>query len=98
MPEASTSTAAKPRDQRRSRKRELFCSIHLEQLLAGGGRRYFLHLLSAEELSQRGMPAAKAKLLINTGFSVLAPCCIARRRRIGSKAIGTPMMTLFGPS
>ena len=65
MPEASTSTAAKPRDQRRSRKRELFCSIHLEQLLAGGGRRNFLHLLSAEELSQRGMPAAKAKLLIS---------------------------------
>ena len=65
MPEASSLTAAKPRDQRRPRKRELFCPAHPDQLLAGGGRRYFLHLLRAEELSQRGMPAAKAKLLIS---------------------------------
>jgi hypothetical protein len=36
----------------------------IDQALAGGGRRYFLHLLSAEELSQRGMPAGKARLVI----------------------------------
>jgi hypothetical protein len=65
VPEASSSTASKPREQRRSRKRKLFCPAHPDQLLAGGGRRYFLHLLRAEELSQRGMPAAKAKLLIS---------------------------------
>ena len=64
--EASSSTAAKPREQRRSRKRELFCPAHTDQLLAGGDRRYFLHLLRAEELIQRGIPAAKAKLLINS--------------------------------
>ena len=65
VPEASSSTAAKPRERRRSRKRELFCPAHPDQLLAGGGRRYFLHLLLAEELSKRGMPAATAKLLIS---------------------------------
>jgi hypothetical protein len=65
VPEASSSTAPKPRKQRRSRRRDLRCPAHPDQLLAGGGRRYFLHLLSAEELSQRGMPATKAKLMIS---------------------------------
>ena len=65
VPEASSTTATKPRKQRRSRKRELFCPAHPDQLLAGGGRRYFLHLLCAEELSQMGMPAANAKLVIS---------------------------------
>ena len=52
-----------PRRSRRPR-RQLFCPAHPDQALAGGGRRYFLHLLSAEELSQRGMPATKARLVI----------------------------------
>ena len=43
---------------------QLFCPSHPDQALAGGGRRYFLDLLSAEELSQRGMPAGKARLVI----------------------------------
>ena len=62
VPEANSFT---PRKQRCSRKRGVRCPNHPDQLIAGGGRGYFLHLLSAEELSQRGMPAAKAKLVIN---------------------------------
>ena len=63
VPEASSS--ASPGRRRRSGKRELWCPAHPDQLLAGGGKRYYLHLLTAEELRQRGMPAAKAKLLIS---------------------------------
>ena len=63
--EANSSTAANTRRKRRARKRELFCPAHPNQLLAGGGKRYYLHLLTAEELSQRGMPASKAKLVIS---------------------------------
>jgi len=62
---SSSSAAPSPRSRRRSRKRQLFCPAHADHLLAGGGKRYFLHLLSAEELTQRGMKAAKAKLLIS---------------------------------
>ncbi|WP_254975787.1 hypothetical protein [Cyanobium sp. Lug-B] len=61
----SSSADPSPRSRRRSRNRELFCPAHPDHLLAGGGKRYFLHLLSAEELTQRGIQAAKAKLLIN---------------------------------
>ena len=45
-------------------RRQLFCPCHPEQSLTGGGRRYFLHLESAEELSQQGMPSGKARLVI----------------------------------
>ena len=66
MLEANSSTAANTRRKRRARKRELFCPAHPNQLLAGGGKRcYYLHLLTAEELRQRGMPASKAKLVIS---------------------------------
>ena len=65
VPEASSSASPSPGRRRRSRKRELFCPAHPDQLLAGGGKRYYLHLLTAEELRQRGMPASKAKLLIS---------------------------------
>ena len=64
VPEASSS--ASPGRRRRSGKRELWCPAHPDQLLAGGGKRcYYLHLLTAEELRQRGMPASKAKLVIS---------------------------------
>ena len=49
----------------RSRKRELFCPKHPDQRINGNGKKYFLHLLSAGELRSRGMPSAKAKLIIN---------------------------------
>ena len=65
VPEANSSASSSPGKLSRSLKRKLYCPAHPDQLLAGGGRRYFLHLLRAEELSQRGMPAAKAKLLIS---------------------------------
>ncbi|APD48698.1 hypothetical protein KQ302_08915 [Synechococcus sp. CS-602] len=56
--------AETPRRNRRPRKRELFCPAHPEQQLLGNGRKYFLHLLTPEELKQRGMSDKKARLLI----------------------------------
>lgn len=53
-----------PRRNRRPRKRELFCPAHPEQRLLGNGRKYFLHLLTPEQLKQRGMSDKKARLVI----------------------------------
>ncbi len=53
------------RPRRRSKKRELFCPAHPQQRIEGNGKKYFLHLLSAQELQQRGMPAKTAQLVIN---------------------------------
>ena len=50
--------------RRRSRRRELFCPAHPQQRIEGNGRKYFLHLLSAEELRQRGMGERRARLVI----------------------------------
>ncbi len=50
----------------RSRRRELFCPAHPQQRIEGNGRKYFLHLLSAEELRQRGMGGRRARLVIQT--------------------------------
>jgi hypothetical protein len=49
----------------RSRRRRLFCPAHPEQRIEGNGRKYFLHLLSPEELRARGMTHKKAKLVID---------------------------------
>ena len=58
--------AAKPkRARRRPNGRQLACPKHADQPLLGNGRKYFLHLLTSEELVARGMPAGKAKLVIN---------------------------------
>jgi len=43
----------------------LFCPAHPQQRIQGTGKKYFLHLLSAQELQQRGMPAKTAQLVIN---------------------------------
>ena len=56
---------AEPRRRNRSRKRELFCPAHPKQRIEGNGRKYFLHLLSCEELKARGMPHKKAQLVID---------------------------------
>jgi len=48
----------------RSRKRQLFCPAHPEQKIEGNGKKYFIHLVSAEELKARGMNHKKAKLVI----------------------------------
>ncbi len=50
---------------RRPKRRELFCPAHPEQPIEGNGKKYFLHLLSAEELQRRGMSAKRAQLVIN---------------------------------
>ena len=53
-------TATQPAQRnRRSRKRELFCPAHPEQLVQGNGKKYYLHLLQPEELQQRGISAKR---------------------------------------
>jgi hypothetical protein len=52
------------RRNRRPRRRELICPAHPEQRLLGNGRKYFLHLLTPEQLRQRGMTDKKARLVI----------------------------------
>jgi len=59
-----TASPKKPRN-RRPKSRKLFCPKHPEQRIEGNGKKYFLHLLTPEELRHRGMPDKKAKLMIN---------------------------------
>ena len=61
---AAASGACQPRRNRRPKRRELFCPAHPEQRIEGCGRKYFLHLLTPEQLKARGMGDKKAKLLI----------------------------------
>jgi hypothetical protein len=53
-----------PRRRQRSARRELFCPAHPEQRIEGNGRKYFLHLLTPEQLKQRGMGDKRARLVI----------------------------------
>ena len=53
------------RKRRRAKKRELFCPAHPHQRLAGNGKKYFLHLLTPEQLQQRGISSKQSKLLIH---------------------------------
>ena len=53
------------RRNRRPKRRTLFCPGHPDQRIEGNGRKYFLHLLSPEELQQRGMTAKRAQLVIH---------------------------------
>ncbi len=57
----------------RSRRRRLFCPVHPEQRVYGQGPRYFLHLLSADELRQRGMTDKKARLVIQAHPVLVLP-------------------------
>ena len=60
-----TTTAVQGGRQRsRPKRRELFCPSHTDEFLVGGGKKYFLHLLSQEQLVIRGIKATKAKLII----------------------------------
>jgi hypothetical protein len=61
---AAEPTKAKRERGGRSRRRELFCPAHPEQKIEGNGKKYFLHLLSPEELKARGMSHKKAQLVI----------------------------------
>jgi hypothetical protein len=65
-PAGSDHTPPKRQRGGRSRKRELFCPAHPEQRIEGNGQKYFLHLLSPEELKARGMPHKKAQLVIES--------------------------------
>lgn len=58
------------RRNRRPKGRQLFCPVHPEQRIEGNGKKYFLHLLTPEELQARGMAPKKARLLIEA-FPVL---------------------------
>ena len=49
----------------RPKGRQLFCPVHREQRMMSNGQKYFLHLLSPEQLQQRGYNAKKARLVIN---------------------------------
>jgi hypothetical protein len=64
MAEQQVATANNPRRRQRPKRRELRCLVHPEQRIAGNGRKYYLHLLTAEELKQRGMSDKKARLVI----------------------------------
>jgi hypothetical protein len=55
---------AVPKPRQRPRRRHLFCPAHPEQRISGNGQKYYLHLVSVEELKARGMPDKKAKLII----------------------------------
>ena len=54
-----------PQRNRRPKRRTLFCPAHPDQRIEGNGRKYFLHLLSSEELQQRGMTSKQAPLVIH---------------------------------
>ncbi len=49
---------------RRQKRRKLLCPAHPEQQIDGNGRKYFLHLLTREELNARGMSHKRARLVI----------------------------------
>jgi len=49
---------------RRPQRRQLCCPAHPEQRIEGNGKKYFLHLLTPEQLKARGMADKTAKLVI----------------------------------
>jgi hypothetical protein len=57
-----------PRQRRRQRSRpkgrELVCPAHPNTRICGNGRKYYLHLLRAEELRARGLSDKRARLVI----------------------------------
>jgi hypothetical protein len=53
------------RKRQRPQRRQLFCPAHPEQRIEGNGRKYFLHLLKADELKARGYTDKRARLVIN---------------------------------
>ena len=63
-PERSAATEAGSRTRQRPKRRELLCPAHLEQRIEGNGKKYFLHLLTPEQLKARGMGDKTAKLVI----------------------------------
>jgi hypothetical protein len=64
---ASSGAIPQGRDEqrRRPRRRELRCPAHPDQRIEGTGKKYFLHLLTPEQLKARGMSDKRAKLVIH---------------------------------
>ena len=60
-----SSHKASPRIERRKKNRGICCQSHPEQIVEGNGKKYFLHLLTPEELTKRGFTSKTARLLIN---------------------------------
>jgi hypothetical protein len=56
--------ATPSRRKRRPKRRDLPCPVHPESGMVGTGRKYFLHLLTPEELRQRGLSHKRAQLVI----------------------------------
>lgn len=64
-PASAASAGHAQRRSRRPQRRQLFCPAHPEQRIEGNGRKYFLHLLTPEELKARGMSHKRAQLVID---------------------------------
>ncbi len=64
MNASDASNTGQPRRNRRTQRRLLFCPAHPEQRIEGNGQKYFLHLLTPEELKVRGMDHKRAQLVI----------------------------------
>lgn len=59
-----TSHLAGVRRPRSRGRRRLFCPAHPDQQIGGNGQKYFLHLLTSEQLKARGMSDKRARLVI----------------------------------
>lgn len=70
MSDDHSSQNPQPLRNRRPKRRSLICPAHPDQQIEGNGRKYFLHLLTPEQLKERGMSEKKAKLVI-AAYSVL---------------------------
>ena len=53
------------RERKRPQRRQLFCPAHPEQRIEGNGKKYFLHLLTPEQLRARGMSDKRARLVLD---------------------------------
>jgi len=62
---ARSDTDAPQRSPRsRPKRRQLLCPSHPDERIAGTGKKYYLHLLTSEELKARGMSDKTARLVI----------------------------------
>ena len=60
---ASLAETVRPK-RTRSGRRQLCCPAHPEQRILGNGRKYFLHLLTPQQLRERGMSERRSRLVL----------------------------------